>query len=139
MKSKSELEKAKDELQRMYVEFDELQYRIAKQKRIVAAMAEIADAREDSGPPAGLVTGITDACKSAVWAANRLVTPAEVRDRVLLLGIPEQKNLLASVHTVLKRLAKAGEIRAENGAYRRITIEERRIAISKRDAERAKK
>lgn len=127
--SKSELEKEREALQRMYVELDTLQFRIAKQKRIVAMMTQLADAREDSGPPVGLVTGITDACKSAVLAAHELLTPAQVRDRIKILGIPEQKNLLASVHTVLKRLAKAGEIKAENGMYRRITSEERSAAL----------
>jgi hypothetical protein len=130
---KSELEKEQDLLQRIAVEIDELQYRFAKQKRIVSMMQQLADARDGSGPPVGLVSGITDACKSAVLAANKLVTPAEVRDRILVLGIPEQKNLLASVHTVLKRLYKAGEIKKENGMYRRITLEERRDAFEKRD------
>ena len=127
--SKSELEKEREALQRMYVELDTLQFRIAKQKRIVAMMTQLADAREDSGPPVGLVTGLTDACKSAVLAAHELLTPAQVRDGIQILGIPEQKNLLASVHTVLKRLAKAGEIKAENGMYRRITREERSAAL----------
>ncbi len=135
MKHKSELEKEQDVLQEMYVELDELQYRIAKQKRIVSVMTQLADAREDSGPPVGLVTGITDACKSAVLAANRLITPAEVRDRVKLLGIPEQKNLLASVHTVLKRLAKSEEIHEENGAYRRFTPVEIMLRAKRRASE----
>jgi hypothetical protein len=124
--AKAEVFEARDLLEQMYVEMDELETRIAKQKRVVAALTELADLDEDSQPPEGLVKGITDACKTAVLGANKALYPSEVRDRVKMLGFPEQKNLLASVHTVLKRLAQAGEIKGtEGGTYRRMTLGER--------------
>ncbi len=42
-----------------------------------------------------------------------MLSPAEVRDRVQALGLPPQANLLASIHTTIKRMKEAGEI-AEN-------------------------
>ena len=108
---KSELGEAHDRLQDMLVELDELQVRIAKQKRVIAALMELAFDEEDSEGAGTLVKGITDACKTAVLGAAKSLTPAEVRDRIKTLGFPDQSNLLASVHTVLKRLAKAGDIR----------------------------
>lgn len=124
--ARAELLEARQKLEQMYVEKDELEVRIAKQKRIVAALTELADVGEDSGPPEGLVKGITDACKTAVLGANKALYPPEVRDRIKALGFPEQQNLLASVHTVLKRLAEAGEIKlTDDGAYRRMTLGER--------------
>ena len=124
--SKTELQEARNLLEQMYVEMDELETRIAKQKRVVAALTELADLDEDSEPPAGLVKGITDACKTAVLGATKPLYPSEVRDRIKMLGFPEQKNLLASVHTVLKRLSEAGEIKGtDGGAYRRMTLGER--------------
>src|SRR5947209_90059 len=100
----SELEEAQNKLQDLLVQADELQVRVAKQKRIVAALQELTSAEEDAGAVVGLITGITDACKTAVWGAGVPLSPVEVRERIKTLGVPEQKNLLASVHTVLKRL-----------------------------------
>jgi hypothetical protein len=128
--AKTELLEARNLLEQMYVEMDELETRIAKQKRVVAALTELADLNEDSEPPVGLVKGITDACKTAVLGGTKALYPSEVRDRIKALGFPEQKNLLASVHTVLKRLAEAGEIKVtDGGAYRRMTLGEK-IAAS---------
>jgi hypothetical protein len=108
---KSEVEQARDKLQLMLVEQDELATRIAKQKRVIAALQELSELEEDSGPPVGLVTGITDACRTVLRSAERPLLPTEVRDRVEHLGVPEQRNLLASVHTIIRRLKEAGEIR----------------------------
>ena len=124
--AKAELLEARNLLEQMYVEMDELETRIAKQKRVVAALTELADLDENSEPPEGLVRGITDACKIAVLGATKPLYASEVRDRIKMLGFPEQKNILASVHTVLKRLAEAGEIKGtDGGAYRRMTLGER--------------
>lgn len=124
--AKTELIEARNDLEQMYVEMDTLETRIAKQKRVIAALTELADMAEDSEPPAGLVKGITDACKTAVVGADKPLYPSEVRDRIKTLGFPDQKNLLASVHTVLKRLAESGDIRLlEDGSYRRMTIGDR--------------
>src|SRR6266849_4927514 len=93
---KTELQQAKETLQDLLVQADELHVRIAKQKRVVAALAELTDVDEDSGAPEGLVSGITDACKTVLWSAEKPLFPVEVRDRIKTLGFPEQKNLLAS-------------------------------------------
>ena len=129
---KTELQQAKETLQDLLVQADELHVRIAKQKRVVAALAELTDVDEDSGAPEGLVSGITDACKTVLWSAEKPLFPVEVRDRIKALGFPEQKNLLASVHTILKRLAASGEATevypAEGSgpaAYRRPPLGER--------------
>jgi hypothetical protein len=75
----------------------------------------------------GWVEGITNACKTAIWAAGSAgLRPSEVRDRITALGVPEEKNLLASVHTILKRLDGTGEIKAlPDGRYRRMTLGDR--------------
>ncbi len=118
----------------MLVEMDTLEMRIAKQKRVIAALTELNDIAEESQPPVGLVKGITDACKTAVIGAGKALYPSEVRDRIKTLGFPEQKNLLASVHTVLKRLAEAGEIRLlEDGTYRRMTLGDRVVYQATRE------
>jgi hypothetical protein len=132
--SKSELQKARNELEQMLVEVDVLQVRIAKQKRVIAALTELANIEEDSEPPATLVSGTTDACKTAVLGATTPIFPSDVRDRILALGFPPQKNLLASVHTVLKRLAESGQIKEDKGAYRKMSMGERMVHLSRQDA-----
>jgi hypothetical protein len=50
--------------------------------------------------------GITDACREALKIAGEPLTPIQVRDRILDINpdLAKQSNLMASVHTVLKRL-----------------------------------
>jgi hypothetical protein len=108
---KSELEEANAKLNAMLIEQDELATRIAKQKRRIAALIELSELGEDSRPPIGLVTGLTDACRIVFRSAEKPLLPTDVRDRVERLGVPEQKDLLASVHTVIRRLRDAREIK----------------------------
>jgi hypothetical protein len=56
--------------------------------------------------------GLTDACRM-VLRAGRPMTPVEVRDRLLAIGMDMSKyaNDLAAVHTILKRLNASGELR----------------------------
>lgn len=106
---KADLSDALAGLEGLLAERDELEIRIAKQKKRVAALKELADMSEDGAAPTGLVDGITDACRTVLRAAERPLYPAEVRERVESLGLPPQKNMLASVHTILKRLAESRE------------------------------
>ncbi len=94
----------------MVTECDELQTRIARQKRIVAALTELVGG-DNSTPPAGLVEGITDACRTVLRGAGTPLYPAEVRDRILALGIPNQGQILSSAYIILKRLKNSKEVR----------------------------
>ena len=57
--------------------------------------------------------GLTDAVRLAVRGAGVPTTPVEIRDRLVAIGFDLSKysNQLAAVHTILKRLNEAGEIR----------------------------
>lgn len=57
--------------------------------------------------------GLTDAVRLAVRGAGMPVTPVEIRDRLVAIGFDLSKytNQLAAIHTILKRLNDAGEIR----------------------------
>ncbi len=98
------------ELQRMTEERHQLEIKIAKQKKRIAALAELANSDEASPAPVGLVDGITDAVRTVFQGAEKPLNPAQVRDRAQALGVGRQQNLLASVHTVIRRLLEAGEI-----------------------------
>jgi hypothetical protein len=56
--------------------------------------------------------GLTDACRM-VMRGGQPMTPIEVRDRLLAIGVDVSKyaNDLAAVHTILKRLNGSGELR----------------------------
>lgn len=98
------------ELARMEEERNILDTKIAKQKKRVAALHELANSEDDAPAPTGLVEGLTDACRIVFRAAEKPLLPIEVRDRVQALGLPPQNNLLASVHTVIRRLKESREI-----------------------------
>src|SRR5580704_18536094 len=57
--------------------------------------------------------GLTDACRLVLKGAGRPMTPMEVRDRLGAIGFDLSKYAsgLAAIHTVLKRLAEADEVR----------------------------
>lgn len=57
--------------------------------------------------------GLTDGCRLVLRGAGVPLTPLEVRDKLTAIGFDWSKysNELASIHTVLKRLNRAGEIR----------------------------
>ena len=123
---KAELEKARQELDQLLMDSELVQNLIAKQKRKIAALTELADGSEDSAAPLGLVDGITDAVRTVFRGAEKPLNPAEVRTRVEALGLPPQKNILASIHTVIRRLQESGEIEPVGdvqfgGGYRQTT------------------
>ncbi|HEV3057607.1 MAG TPA: hypothetical protein VGY48_05130 [Vicinamibacterales bacterium] len=57
--------------------------------------------------------GLTDACRLALRGAGLPLTPLDVRDRLLAIGVDLSvyTNELSAIHTILKRLNDAGEIR----------------------------
>jgi hypothetical protein len=57
--------------------------------------------------------GLTDAIRMVVRGAGVPMAPTEVRDRLRAIGFDVSKytNDLAAVHTILKRLNQAGELR----------------------------
>jgi hypothetical protein len=57
--------------------------------------------------------GLTDACRVVLKGAGYPMTPVEVRDRLEAIGFDLSKyvNSIAAIHTVLKRLHEARELR----------------------------
>jgi len=98
----------------MLKEREELEVAIAKQKKRAAALRELVAVDNDNSPPTDLVDGITDACRTVFRAAEKPLLPLQVKTRVEALGFPPQSNLLASVHTVIRRLVAANEVEEVN-------------------------
>jgi hypothetical protein len=60
-----------------------------------------------------LTWGLTEACRAVLRNAANPMTPVEVRNRLAAIGfdLSQYSNELASIHTVLKRLHRSGELR----------------------------
>src|SRR5262245_15439233 len=60
-----------------------------------------------------LSSGLTEACRTVLKAAGRSLTALEVREQLEAMGFDVSRyvNEQASIHTVLKRLVQAGEVR----------------------------
>src|SRR5262245_66014328 len=89
----------------------------AKRQAIDNRLAELAQTIGTLSNLLGLTPtvpmGLTDAVRLTVRGAGVPMTPTEVRDRLRSIGFDVSKytNDLAAVHTILKRLNDAGELR----------------------------
>ncbi len=113
---KTDLERARTVLLDLFRQREQLEVQIAKQRRRVAALAELNDESEGGDQMTlGLnLGGLTNSCRSALRAAGpRGLAPTELRDSLKQLNFPihEYRNIMAAVHTVLKRLQAYGEVR----------------------------
>ena len=88
-----------------------------KRRAIDQRLAELAQSMTTLSRLLGLTPtvplGLTDAVRLVVRGAGVPMTPIEVRDRLVGVGFDVSKyvNDLAAVHTILKRLNEAGELR----------------------------
>jgi hypothetical protein len=65
--------------------------------------------------------GLTDAVRKVLQVNNIFLTPVKVKTELKVVGydIDRYKNILASIHTILKRLLDAGEV--ESGSVNEVT------------------
>ena len=112
---KTELERERRALGDLLRQREQLATKIARQQTRVAALAALCEASEEVDKMTEMdLGGLTNACRTAFRAAgNRGLMPTEVRGALERLRFPthKHKNILASIHTVIRRLEQAGEIR----------------------------
>jgi hypothetical protein len=88
-----------------------------QRQRIDRRLAELAQTLSTLSRLCGIVptvsVGLTDACRLVLRGAGLPMTPTEVRERLKSFGfdLARYTNDLAAVHTTLKRLNDAGELR----------------------------
>ena len=95
-------------------EFEELgQKRRAIDDRLVQLSHTIGALNRLCGITANVYWGLTDSCRFVLRGAGHALTPTEVRDKLQAIGVDLSKysSSLAAIHTVLKRLRDAGEVR----------------------------
>jgi hypothetical protein len=112
-------EAAKRDLLTQLKKREQLDQQIRKLKDTVKALGELCDAPPDEidklllveGFAADSTMGFTNAIRRLFRIRKTPLSPVEVRDDLLKMGIGrDQVNLLSSIHTVLRRMAEAGEI-----------------------------
>jgi hypothetical protein len=108
------LDAAREELEAVLTERSALETRISQLRQTIATLAALCDETPD------LDIGLTEACRSVLRGATALRAP-DIRDRVTAMGVDLSKyaNGIGAVHTVLKRLIDAGEVRAMTGYDKR--------------------
>ena len=88
-----------------------------QRQQIDRRLAELAQTLSTLSRLCGIVPtvsmGLTDACRMILRTAGVPMTPIDVRDRLKAVGLDLTRytNDLAAVHTTLKRLNDAGELR----------------------------
>ena len=110
---------AKMDLLRRLQKRDDLDQQIRKLKQTVKALGELCGAPAEELDKLLLVEGFaidakpgfTDAIRRLFRIRQTALSPTDIRDDLLKMGIGVgQVNLLSSIHTVLRRMAEAGEI-----------------------------
>ena len=114
---KQHLKEAGQELAKLLEQRDALDKRIAKLRQDMGSLAHL------SGEPRTIPVfkiiadtrkqfGLKRACLEVLRASDEPLTPVEVAVGIERLGLnyDDQANLLASVHTTLRRMAQNGEV-----------------------------
>jgi len=107
---------------------DDLDQQIRKLKQTVKALGELCGAAPEEIDKLLLIEGFaidakpgfTDAIRRLFRIHQTALSPVEIRDDLLKMAIGVgQVNLLSSIHTVLRRMAEAGEIeKTEDSRFR---------------------
>jgi hypothetical protein len=113
---KEALNAARAELEKLQEQREETDNRITQLKQTIFGLAKLCkeDAFLREWGKEIEAAGITENCRQVLKASYIALTPLEVKDQLLKLGLDASKytNLLASIHAVLKRLVESQEIRA---------------------------
>ena len=103
------LRRTRKELERLRVQRAAIDTRIAKLQQVEAALS----GATESDKRAPDLSSITDVVRNVLkTVAVQPITPTEVRDKMLAMGFNKAKysQFLASIHVILKRLARNGEV-----------------------------
>ncbi len=103
------LKRTRQELERLRRERASLDAEIAKLEHVEAALRTVAEPRKAHAPD---LSSITDVVRKVLQSAREPITPPQVRDKMIEMGFDKgpYSQFLASIHVILKRLWKNGEV-----------------------------
>jgi hypothetical protein len=127
----------KDELEALLEQQEKTEKRIMQVKQSIVAIAPLAEEDDFVKQMAAVITtqmGITDSCRETLKTAGRPLTPIQVREELKKSGmdIKGYTNILASIHSVLKRLLESGEAKSGTNAEGDTTYEWKRATVRHR-------
>jgi hypothetical protein len=139
---------ARDELASLEAQREGIDARILRLKRIIIAASPMVEDGNSALTAAFQkemdALGITEHCREILKGTRRALTPLQIRAALSASGtdLTRQKNIMASIHTVMKRLAAKGEVIVETApdggtAYRSAALfqlarPKRRVRLVKR-------
>ncbi|HLJ46957.1 MAG TPA: hypothetical protein VKU01_13160 [Bryobacteraceae bacterium] len=111
-------ETTKAELEKLEAEKNELQVAIGERDKQIGALIQTMNAIAPligETPPETPAGGMTDSIRKLMAEAGHPLTAVEIRDRLEAMGfdMKSYSNPLATIHTVLRRLADAGEVETD--------------------------
>jgi hypothetical protein len=113
-----------NEIASLEIQQEETERHIARLKQVIIALTPLS---EEAIPPFVDMTtinvetegiSITDATRQIFQVAKTPITPAEIKQQLLNMGkdLSDQRNVMAGIHSLLKRLVVSGEIETrDNG------------------------
>lgn len=109
--AKTDLLKTQEQMGDCLKEQENLEKKIAGLRATIAALARMLDEEFFEEDAMGLTDAIREAFRS--MGTNGSLTPTEVKGRLEMMGYNTAKygNVMASVHTIINRLATKGEIK----------------------------
>ena len=122
------LDEARRKLAAANEEKEAVEKRIADLESVVKGLASLCDSEvreaSQSAKPLASEDSFSNAIGFALQTAKGDLTPVEVRDKMQVLGYDFEKyetDPLASIHTVLKRMAKKGIVKPRRWPHNRTT------------------
>jgi len=105
---RSALDKAISEYERLGAERRRIDDRLAQLTQTITTLSRLV------GLEPTIPFGLTDACRLVYRNAGIPLSPTDVRERLRAIGfdLSNYSNEMAAIHTVLRRLNGAGELRA---------------------------
>ncbi len=110
--------KIKTELEFLEIQQEDIERRIARLKQALIGLIPLSEPPKDSPILEFLgEISLTDATRQILQAAEVPLTPTEIKQQLLNMGkdLSGQKNVMASIHSLLKRLVTGGDIESRDG------------------------
>jgi hypothetical protein len=140
--------KIRGELEALEIQQEDTQRRIARLKQALIGLVPLAEPPDNASIDTEVrelveATSLTDAVREILQASKEALAPVQIRDQLVNMGqdLNGQKNVMASVHSLLKRLVISGQIETKDDGLtyqwkgirrfpRRDTEEERRRKVA---------
>ena len=117
-------EKIQADIESLEIQQEVIERRLARLRQALVGLAPLGQELPNDGLGAQLTAiyadiegmSITDATRQILQAATEPLTPVEIKKQLINMGkdLSGQKNVMASVHSLLKRLLKSKEIETKD-------------------------